>query len=258
MEGDDSFIPFREFTVGCEASAEEYEELLENDIDGIGLSPWTGGQECGLKVVTYHVVPLSQRMRVESAVWRCFTESRDLRDPNDVSCAGRFTFLERQVKWLPGRVSYTIVEGAEHRDRFTSLIPWINEKLGIEVSESDSADSANLFLHLGASLPGNCGEAYGCNTWEEGAEGTFAAIFIAAPDEFFSQVLKHELLHALIPMGHLPEGDYLMSKRPPDPSRTHTLSALEEKLLRLYANPYLRDGMTMEQFSRYLIIEEDG
>ena len=68
-------------------------------------------------------------------------------------------------------------------------------------------------------------------------------------------MLKHELLHALLPMGHLPEGNFLMSVRPTDPDQTHELTPLEEKLLALYTNPYLREGMTMEQFERYLVIE---
>ena len=242
--------------MGCEDPLEAYEELQAPDIQGVGFFEWTQGAECGLGVVIYHIVPRDQRMRVESGVWECFMESRDLRDPDDVSCAGRYTFIERQVKWLPSQVSYAIVQGAERRSEFTSLIPWINEKLGIEVSEADTDDSANLLLHLGVEVPNNCAEAYGCNTWEQVEDRTFATIYVSDISEFFSQVLKHELLHALIPMGHLPQGRYLMSVRPSDPSQTHMLSAHEEKLLRLYTNPYLRDGMTMEEFRRYLIIEE--
>ena len=91
--------------------------------------------------------------------------------------------------------------------------------------------------------------------WGLDEDGYFGTIYISAPDEFFSQVLKHELLHALLPMGHLPEGNYLMSVRPPDPSQTHTLTPRERKLLELYTNPYLREGMTMEKFNEYLIVE---
>ena len=78
---------------------------------------------------------------------------------------------------------------------------------------------------------------------------------MSAPAGYTGQVLKHELLHALLPMGHLPEGNFLMSVRPDDPAQTHDLTPFEEKLLRLYTNPYLREGMTMEQFARYLVIE---
>ena len=46
-----------------------------------------------------------------------------------------------------------------------------------------------------------------------------------------------------------------MSVRPEEPSQTQTLTAREEKLLALYTNQYLRDGMRMERFRRYLIIE---
>ena len=256
-EGDSAFIPVREFLVGCEASVEEYEELQEADLHGIGLSISTGGSECGLKVVTYHVVPLDQRMRVERAIWECFAESRDMREASDVSCGGRFTFLGRHVRWLPDVVSYTIVEGEGMRDKFRSHVPWIEQKLKVKVSEADSSQAANLFLHLGVQSPVDCPERYGCSKYEEVEDRQFATIFISAPDEYFSQVLKHELLHAILPMGHLPQGNYLMSVRPPDPSQTHTLSEKEEKLLELYTHPYLRADMTMEKFRQYLIIEDE-
>ena len=255
VEGDDTFVPTQQFVVGCQASVEEYEELMRADIEAIGFAPHTEGTDCGLQVVTYHIVPPEKKLRVEQRVWDCFSESTDLREPNDVSCAGRFTFLGRQVKWLPQEVFYTIVEGEGQREKFRAYIPWIEDKLKVKVSEAESSQAANLFLHLGVESPANCPERYGCSVFEEVDVRQFATIYISAPDEFFGQVLKHELLHALIPMGHLPEGNYLMSVRPPDPSQTHALTPLEEKLLALYTSPYLRADMTMEEFRRYLIVE---
>ncbi len=255
VEGDDSFIPVQELLVGCEARVEEYEELVREDLDGISFSISAEGTECGLRVVTYHIVPMDRKMKVESRIWDCFSESRDFREASDVSCAGRYTFLGRHVKWLPKEVLYTIVEGEALRDKFRSFIPWIEQKLKVEVSEAQSSETANLFLHLGVESPPNCPHRLGCNTYEEVEDKRFATIYVSAPDEFFGQVLKHELLHALLPMGHLPEGNYLMSVRPTDPSQTHELTADEEKLLQLYTNPYLSEDMTMEQFRRYLIIE---
>ena len=46
-----------------------------------------------------------------------------------------------------------------------------------------------------------------------------------------------------------------MTVRPDDPSQTNNLTAKEEKLLKLYINQYLRDGMTTDQYRQYLIIE---
>ena len=253
---DDSFIPVQEFLVGCHANLDEYEELLRPDLHAIDLSLSAGGSECGLKVVTYHVVPESERMSVERGIWECFAESRDLREQSDVSCGGRFTFLGRHVKWLPGEVSYFIQEGEAQADRFRAYIPWIEDKLKVRVSEAESSQAANVILHLGVQSPANCPERYGCSVLEEVDGRSFATVYMSAPDEFFGQVLKHELLHSLLPMGHLPQGDYLMSVRPGDPSQTHELTAREEKLLKLYTHPYLRDGMTMEQFRRYLVVVE--
>ena len=255
VEGDHRFISVEEFLVGCEADLQEYAELTRPDLDGIGLSVSDAGSECGLRVVTYHIVPHDRRMRVERAIWECFTESRDLQEPNDISCAGRFTYFGRHVRWLPEQVFYTIAAGEDQRDRFVSHIPWIEETLKVRASEAGSPDAADLVLHLGVQSPPDCPERYGCSVWGLDEDGYFGAIYISAPDEFFSQVLKHELLHALLPMGHLPEGNYLMSVRPPDPSQTHTLTPREKKLLELYTNPYLREGMTMEKFNEYLIVE---
>lgn len=256
-EGDSAFIPVREFLVGCEASVEEYEELQEADLHGIGLSISTEGSECGLKVVTYHVVPPDQRMRVERAIWECFSDSRDMREPSDVSCGGRFTFLGRHVRWLPDVVSYTIVEGEGMRDKFRSHVPWIEQKLKVKVSEATSPGAANLFLHFGVQSPAGCPDRYGCAKFEEVDIRQFATVYTSAPDEYFSLVLKHELLHAILPMGHLPEGNDVMSVQWVNPSQIQTLTEKEEKLLELYTHPYLRADMTMGKFRQYLVIEDE-
>ena len=255
VEGDDSYIPFQTFDAGCDASVSEFEELMEEDIHAVSMSLIEGIAACGLRVVLYHHLPPEQRMRVSQGDWDCFTQHRDTREASDVSCGGRFTFLGRHVRWLPGEVLYTIVEGEDQRDRFTAHIPWMEENLRVEVSEAPSGQRPHLLLHLGAESPANCPERYGCNVSVEDEFGAVSTIYISAPDAYFSQVLKHELLHALLPMGHLPEGNYLMSVRPADPAQTHTLSPLEERLLALYTHPYLRPNMTMDEFRRYLVIE---
>ena len=127
------------------------------------------------------------------------------------------------------------------------------------LSETENPDEADLFLHLGAESPPGCmhqeGLALGCNILKEDEHGYSAAIYTSAPHDYFHQVIRHELLHALLPMGHLPEGNYLMSVRPEDPTRTHDLTPWEEKLLALYVHPYLRESMTMEKFREYLVVE---
>ena len=254
VEDDDSFIPVQEFLIGCYESADNYPELQGADLDAIALSESTGGSECGLKVVTYHIVPMDKRQRVERGVWECFSDSRDLQEPSDISCGGRYSAFGFHVRWHPKEVRYTIVEGEGMRDKFLSYASWIEEKLKIKVSEAASAENANIFLHLGVQSPPNCHHTLGCSIYEEFEDRRFATIYISAGDDYFGQVIKHEILHSLIPMGHLPVGNYLMSVSPDDPSQTHDLSQLEEELLALYNNPYLREGMSMEQFRRYLAI----
>ncbi len=254
-EDDSAFIPIINWIMGCFESVDLHADLMWPDIHAISLAASPGGSECALKVTTYHYVPDSEKMRVERSVWECFAQSRNVGEADAVSCGGRYSFINGHVKWLPNEVFYTIVEGEDIRGKFVSHIPWVEERLKVKVSEAASAHDANLFLHLGVESPANCPKRYGCNVWIEDETGASATIYISAPDEFFDQVLKHELLHALLPMGHLPAGDYLMSISPDDPELTQSLSLLEEKLLELYTHPYLRNGMTMEQFSAYLIID---
>ena len=253
---DDSYIPVHDILIGCLESLDEHPELQEPDLDGIEIKISTAGTECGLSVVTYHIVPRAQRMRVEKRIWDCFTEHRDIREASDISCGGRFTFLGRHVKWLPKQVYYSIVDGDSFKPKFQALIPWIEEKLKTKVYEASSTAQANIFLHLGVSSPAGCPERYGCSIAGEDEEGKqFATIYVIDNETYFDQVLKHELLHALLPMGHLPHGNYLMSVRPDDPSQTQTLTSDELKLLDLYTHRYLRNNMTMDQFKRYLVVE---
>ena len=255
IEGDSAFVPIQEWIIGCYETADQHYDLMWPDIHAISLVSSPGGSECALLVTTYHFVPDSEKLRVERNVWECFSESRDIQEADNVSCGGRYSFITGHVRWLPSDVYYYIESGEGMRDDFVSYIPWIEEKLKVKVHEASSAHEANLFLHLDGAVPSNCLKRQGCNIYEDTGEKQLATIYIDAEERFFGQVLKHELLHALLPMGHLPPGNYLMSIRTDDPERTHTLSDLEEKLLPLYTHPYLRDGITMEQFSQYLIIE---
>ena len=254
VEGDSAFIPIFEFFIGCDETIDQHPELLQSDIHALFLAESPGASECALKAVPHHYVPDSEKLRVERSVWECFIESTDIREGRDTSCGGRFSYIDGHVRWLPAVARYTIVEGEALHDKFRSVIPWIEEKLKMRVRRAQSAEHADLLLHLGVESVGACPERYGCNRYEDTGDRQFATVYVSAPDQYFDQVLKHELLHALLPMGHLPAGNHLMSVRTDDPSAAQTLSALEEKLLALYTHPYLRDGMRMELFRRYLII----
>ena len=256
VDGDSAYIPIFEWIIGCYETADQHADLMRPDIDAIGLAPVPpGASECAVELTTYHYVPDSEKMRVEQSVWDCFADSRDIREGNDVSCGGRYSFIIGHVKWLPSEVYYSIEDGEAKRSAFVSHIPWIEQKLGVRVDEAASSQQANLFLYLDSDLPAGCGEAQGCNVYEDHGETKFASIYINTADEFFGQVLKHEVLHALLPMGHVSGGEHLMSVRSTDPYQTQDLSALEEKLLALYTHPYLEDGMEIDKFRRYLIIQ---
>ena len=256
---DPSYISAFELPVGCDDPLERIAELQRSDLDAMSIAPRTEGTDCGLDVTAYHIVPDGQKMRVEKAVWDCFVQSSAFHEDNDVSCGGRYTgYSNDHVKWLPSDMLYYVVVSADSGAEFSSTyVPWVEEKLGVLMSLTESQEAAHLLLHLGVeNPPQGCTPGHqGCNIYTESEDRRFAHIYVSAPAEYTGQVLKHELLHALLPMGHLPEGNYLMSVMPTDPTRTHDLTPLEEKLLKLYTNPYLREGMTMEQFARYLVIE---
>ncbi len=162
------------------------------------------------------------------------------------------------VRWLPETVSYTIMENAWDDSYFTNYITWIVDNLKVNVVPASEANPANLFLHLGVEkLPQGCGHANGCNRYTEQGEQRYGQIWISKdlPQEFYGQVLKHELLHVLLPMGHMETGNYLMSAVSDDPQQTQQLSELETALLQLYTHPNLREGMSMQKFAEYLTIE---
>ena len=253
--GSRDFVEIFRWVIGCYETVDQHYDLMWPDIHAVSLKALEGGSECAMEVATYHYVPDTEKMRVSNELWECFSDSADIRDPNPESCGGRYSFITGHVKWLPSEVYFLVLEGEQHATSAASLIPWMQEKLGITAQLASSLEEANLFLHFGGALPEGCGEAAGCNVLQETATGWQASIYVNTAPEYFLQVLKHELLHALLPMGHLPPGNYLMSARVHDPDQTQELSQWEEELLRLYTHPYLRDGITMERFRNYLIVE---
>ena len=256
VPGDPSFISY-EFhqVIGCYESVDMHENLRDPDLQAIGLAVTPNPSECAMELRFYDFVPVSTRLRVKADVWNCFKTARNIQDANPTSCGGRFSFTGGHVRWLPETVRYTIVENSGPDSNFTNYIPWIEEKLKVKVVRADNPDSANLFLFLGVdNLPPGCGHANGCNTFSDGGPTGHVWLSSSLPQEFYAQVLKHELLHDL-PMGHMETGNYLMSAVVDDPHQTQTLSALENDLLALYTHPNLRDGMSIEKFQQYLVIE---
>ena len=252
--GDSDLIKVNEFVIGCEESIESREELQLKTLDGVGISISDAGSECGLKIIAYHIVPDSKKMRVEQSIWDCFAQAADINTPGDVSCGGRFEAYGRHVKWHPDELFY-YTDNQTMRDGIEALVSWVKEKTKVKVTEVNSKSAANLVLYMGDRVTQECPGRAGCSYARQGFGDEASEIFIFEPGTYFNQVLKHELLHIILPMGHLPPGNTLMTVRPDDPSQTNNLTAKEEKLLKLYINPYLRDGMTMDDYKQYLVIE---
>ncbi len=248
------WIKVQEILVGCQDPIQAHEELQLKTLHGIGISISDVGSECGLKVITYHIVPESQKMRVEKIIWDCFAQSADINTPGDVSCGGRFEAYGRHVKWHPEEIFY-YTDSQTMRDGLEALVSWVKEKTKVKVTEVQSKDAANLVLYLGDRVSQECPGRAGCSYARQGFGNEASEIFIFEQNIYFNQVLKHELLHIILPMGHLPAGNTLMTVQPGDPSQTNNLTTKEEKLLKLYIDPYLRDGMTMDEYKQYLVIE---
>ena len=252
--GDSDLIKVQEILVGCDESIDNHDELQLKNLDGIGIYISDAGSECGLKVITYHIIPESKKMKVEKSIWDCFAQSADINTPGDVSCGGRFEAYGRHVKWHPEEILY-YTDSQTMRSGIQTLTSWIKEKTKVKVSEVNSPDNANLILYLGDRTTKECPGRAGCSYARQGFGNEASEIFIFQQTIYFNQILKHELLHIILPMGHLPAGNTLMTVQPNDPSQTNNLTSKEEKLLKLYIDPYLRDGMTMDQYKQYLIIE---
>ena len=248
------WIKVQEIVVGCQDPVQAHEELQLKTLHGIGISISDAGSECGLKVITYHIVPESQKMRVEKSIWDCFAQSADINTPGDVSCGGRFEAYGRHVKWHPEEIFY-YTESQVMQSGIQALTSWVKEKTKVKISEVNSADNANLILYIGDRTTQECPGRAGCSYARQGFGNEASEIFIFEQGTYFNQVLKHELLHIILPMGHLPAGNTLMTVQPGDPSQTNNLTPKEGKLLKLYIDPYLRDGMTMDEYKQYLVIE---
>ena len=252
---DSAYIPIFEWVIGCYETADDHEDLRRPDIHAVGLVAVYNPSECAMAVTTYHYVPDSEKLRVEQAVWDCFKESRDIADPDSTSCAGRYTAIIGHVKWLPHNALYRIASGGAHRDELPAVVAWVEDNLHVHLTEATAAQTPDLVLYLDGPVPAGCHGALGCNRYTDNGERRSAVVYIAQDtgSGFFAQVLKHELLHALVPMGHLPPGEHLMAAQTDNPTRG--LSELERKLLALYTHPYLTDGMEIDRFRNYLIVE---
>ena len=96
-----------EFVIGAKNLSNLAKELQLKTLDGVGISISDAGSECGLKIIAYHIVPDSKKMRVEQSIWDCFAQAADINTPGDVSCGGRFEAYGRHVKWHPDDSSTT-------------------------------------------------------------------------------------------------------------------------------------------------------
>ena len=252
--GDSDLITVDQFVAGCSDPVEQHEQLLLKTLHGIRMTISDAGSECGLNVTTYHIVPESEKMRVEKNIWDCFAQAADINTPGDVSCGGRFEAYGKHVKWHPDEIFF-FTESQVMRSGIQALTSWVKEKTNVKVSEVQSKSAANLVLYLGDRVTQECPGRAGCSYARQGFGDEASEIFIFEQGIYFSQVFKHELLHIILPMGHLPAGNTLMTVSPTDPSQTNNLTSKEEKLLKLYLDPYLRDGMTMDEYKQYLVIE---
>ena len=235
--GDRDFISYEvSQIIGCYESADFHESLRDPKLQAIGLTITDNPTECAMDLRFYDVVPYATRLRVSTEVWNCFVDSKDIQEANPTSCSGRYTFYGGHVRWMPDTVSYFIAENSWNDSKFTDYIPWIEEKLGVNVVEASNRGSANLTLYLGGNLPAGCGHAWGCNRFNDGGPSGDVWISSNVEDRYYAQVLKHEILHVLIPMGHMSTDNYLMSARSNNPDQSaDALNAGEQPAAALHA-----------------------
>ena len=211
---------------------------------------------------------------VSREVWECYRDS-EINRQDDIGCAGREEKsvvkwdLDRPLRiWATGDPDYIDVLWAT-LDR---LLPIFDMTFTSVQSEGDADLKAWVGItrdegpeHLRS---GKCVDAAGCayRNWSTDYVAYDASIGVwtveadwlhraGLVDRHIEHVTLHELLHALMPMGH--RDDPLSAVNNINAPDWITLDPLEEALIRLHRNRLIRPGMAMEEVRELIVLENE-
>ena len=221
----------------------------------------------------WHEVPV-KIVGVSREVWECYRDSKINRD-DDIGCAAHH--YESVAKWDIDRPMKVWSTGdPEYVDVLWATLDRLSPIFDMTFTSVQSEGDADLKAWVGVTRAdgpedlrsGNCVDAAGCavasvsndyaaydssiGVWTVEADWLHRTGLV---DRRIEHVMLHELLHALMPMGH--RDDPLSAVNNINAPDWIALDPLEEALIRLHRNRLIRPGMTMEQVRELVVLEEE-
>ncbi len=215
---------------------------------------------------------------IDPELWKCFSgdEANDVRDRLqgygcaawDTATIGKWDQSKPIRLWADGSDSYLNAL----RESLTELKPILN----LQIEWVDDEKDADLVAHVGVSqaewlqigFSRACINAAGCADWKyDGPHIDSATIWIKEERSSYYQdmdlleeriryVIKHELIHVLVPMHHRAEPASIMNVT--NNLGLPQLSAMDQALIRLHQNPAIEAGMTMKEVHQLIHVTDEN
>ena len=208
---------------------------------------------------------------ISREVWECYSDTQINRH-GDIGCAGRQT--STVVKWDTDEPIHVWATG----DRKYIEVLWetlgeLGPLLGMRFTRADQEEGARLKAYVGVERDdapadlrsGKCLDAGGCATKSYRSGNVTSAQIgvwtvdsdwvtrVGLIDRWIKHVTLHELLHALVPMGHRDDPLSVVNNiNGPD---WVEIGEFEEALIRLHIDPLITPGMTMEEVGEVVLTE---
>lgn len=220
-----------------------------------------------------HEVP-AKIVGVSREVWECYRD-QEINRQDDIGCAAHD--YESVAKWDVDRPLKVWATGdPDYVDVLWATLDELSPILDMTFTRVLSQDEADLKAWVGITLDegpedlrsGECVDAAGCafTTVSSDYVADDASIGVwtveddwlhgaGSVDRRIEHVTLHELLHALMPMGH--RDDPLSAVNNINAPDWIELDPLEEALIRLHRNRLIRPGMTMEQVRALIVLEDE-
>jgi len=220
-----------------------------------------------------HEVP-AKIVGVSREVWECYRDSKINRQ-DDIGCAGRDD--KSVVKWDLDRPLRVWATGdPDYVDVLWTTLDRLSPIFDMTFTSAQSEGDADLKAWVGITRDegperlrsGKCVDAAGCafasRSNDYVADGASIGVWtvesawhhrVGLVDRRIEHVMLHELLHALMPMGH--RDDPLSAVNNINAPDWINLHHLEDALIRLHRNRLIRPGMTMEQVRELVVLEEE-
>ena len=220
-----------------------------------------------------HEVP-AKIVGVSREVWECYSDSTINRQ-DDIGCAGRYD--ESVAKWDIDRPLKVWSTGdPEYVDVLWATLNRLSPIFDMTFTRVQSEGDADLKAWVGVTdaegpedlRSDDCFDAAGCafttvsndNVVDRASIGVWTVEDDWLHDaglinRRIEHVTLHELLHALMPMGH--RDDPLSAVNNINAPDWIELDPLEEVLIRLHRHPLIEPGMNMDEVRRVVVLEDE-